>query len=214
MVGDGGDRPLKVTFGTISGVHLEMPLPPATERTDRDLMLAVRAGDLPALDALFARHHRRLFGFLARLTGNRTVAEDLVQEVFLMVLRGRERYHGEGSFVAWLFTIARNVAAGHHASRRETISLDDVDEVGAIESDPIASLESAEELARLERALVGLAPHHREVLLLRGVEDLSHKEVGEVLGCTEGAARVRVHRALHALRLAWIAQNGEPARVQ
>jgi RNA polymerase sigma factor (sigma-70 family) len=191
-----------------------MPLPPIADRTDRDLMLAVRGGDLAALDALFVRHHGRLYGFLARLTGNRATAEDLVQEVFLRVLRARERYHGDGSFTAWLFRIARNVAAGEYGTRRETMPLDDMVDVGAAESDPIGEMETAEDLARLERALLAVAPQHREVLLLRGVEDLSHREVGEVLGCTEGAARVRVHRALNALRNVWIDQNGGSVHVQ
>jgi RNA polymerase sigma factor (sigma-70 family) len=191
-----------------------MPLPPIADRTDRDLMLAVRGGDLAALDALFVRHHGRLYGFLARLTGNRATAEDLVQEVFLRVLRARERYHGDGSFTAWLFRIARNVAAGEYGTRRETMPLDDRVDVGAAESDPIGEMETAEDLARLERALLAVAPQHREVLLLRGVEDLSHREVGEVLGCTEGAARVRVHRALNALRNVWIDQNGGSVHVQ
>lgn len=213
-MGTAGVRPVKVTFGTFPGVHLEMPLPPLADRPDRDLMLAVRAGDLAALDTLFARHHLRLYGFLARLTGDRAMAEDLVQEVFLRVLRARARYHGDGSFMAWLFRIARNLAAGHRASRRDTLSLEDAGDAGAVELDPIGAMDTAEDLARLERALVALAPQHREVLLLRGVEDLSHREVGEVLGCTEGAARVRVHRALTALRHTWIAQNGGPARVQ
>jgi RNA polymerase sigma factor (sigma-70 family) len=191
-----------------------MPLPPIADRTDRDLMLAVRGGDLAALDALFVRHHGRLYGFLARLTGNRATAEDLVQEVFLRVLRARERYHGDGSFTAWLFRIARNVAAGEYGTRRETMPLDDMVDVGAAESDPIGEMETAEDLARLERALLAVAPQHREVLLLRGVEDLSHREVGEVLGCTEGAARVRVHRALNAIRNVWIDQNGGSVHVQ
>jgi RNA polymerase sigma factor (sigma-70 family) len=186
-----------------------MPLPPIADRTDRDLMLAVRGGDLAALDALFVRHHGRLYGFLARLTGNRATAEDLVQEVFLRVLRARERYHGDGSFTAWLFRIARNVAAGEYGTRRETMPLDDMVDVGAAESDPIGEMETAEDLARLERALLAVAPQHREVLLLRGVEDLSHREVGEVLGCTEGAARV-----LNALRNVWIDQNGGSVHVQ
>ena len=80
---------------------IPLPGPP-----DRDLMLAVRRGDLQALDTLFARHHRRLYGFLVRLTGDRDAADDLVQDVFLRLLRFRESYREDGQFKPWLYRIA------------------------------------------------------------------------------------------------------------
>ncbi len=180
-----------------------------TEPTDRDLMLAVRGGDLDALDTLFGRHHRRLYGFLTRLTGDRDAAEDLVQDVFLRLLRFRQSYRDDGDFVPWLFSIARNVASTRYRVLRPTTVLDDQelgssDEVGALDL-----LIAREDQQHLARTLASLPISHREVLLLRGVEELSHRQIAIALGCSEGAVRVRVHRALAALKREWLAVVGE-----
>ena len=76
--------------------------------TDEALMIAVRSGDLDCLSALFQRHYRTLYGFLYRMTQERSVAEDLVQEVFARILKYRHTYEDEGTFEAWLYRIARN----------------------------------------------------------------------------------------------------------
>jgi RNA polymerase sigma factor (sigma-70 family) len=178
------------------------------EPSDRDLMLAVRSGQLGALDAIFVRHSARIHAFLARLTGDRDAADDLVQDVFLRVLRYRARYDGSGDFVAWLFRIARNTAATCHARRREVPAL----AVDAAPTDDLSTLDqmiSDEHHAQLGRALAALPFAHREVLLLRGTEGLPHRAVAEALGCSEGAARVRLSRALVALREQWNTLAGE-----
>ena len=172
-------------------------------------MLAVRRGDLEALDALFARHHRRLYGFLVRLTGDRDAADDLVQDVFLRLLRFRESYREDGQFVPWLFRIARNLAADRHRGSREAISLD-VSDVRTPESAlALDLLIQHEDHQQLERALAALPPPQREVLLLRGVEQMSHREMATALRCSEAAARVRLHRALAALKRVWHATAGD-----
>ncbi len=85
-------------------------------------MLAVRAGDMSRLAPLFERHHRQLFDYLARMTGNRSTAEDLVQDVFVRILKYRHTFRDDSRFDTWAFRIARNVRAdhfrGHHM--RET----------------------------------------------------------------------------------------------
>lgn len=186
-------------------------MPGSPERTDRELMLAVRDGDLGALDTLFARHHTRLYAFLARLTGDTGTAEDLVQEVFLRLLRFRERYAGDGEFISWLYRIARNLATDDHRRRRETVPLEILELPDDGAPLPLERLTLEERQAQLERALAALPATHREVLLLRGVEGLSHRDVAEVLGCSEGAVRVRMHRAVAALKRQWSAMNGETA---
>src|SRR5258705_13079978 len=79
--------------------------------TDETLMHAVRKGDVAKLGLLFERYHRPLFDFLARMTGNAAVAEDLVQDVFVRVLKYRATWRDEGRFETWLFPIARNARA-------------------------------------------------------------------------------------------------------
>lgn len=174
-------------------------------------MVAVSRGDTASLDALFSRHHRRLYGFLVRLTGDRDLADDLVQDVFLRLLRFRASYRADGQFVPWLFRIARNAAADRHQEVRrgtEKVAADD----SAPDNDPapLDRLISHEEQQQLERVPASLPLAHREVLLLRGTERLSHRDLAIALHCSEGAARVRLHRALAALKRAWFATAGEP----
>ena len=81
--------------------------------SDHALMLAVRDGELDALGELFERHHGPLFGFLAKLTGHRTAAEDIAQIVFQRMLKYRHTYRDDGSFTAWMYHLARRCAADH-----------------------------------------------------------------------------------------------------
>jgi RNA polymerase sigma factor (sigma-70 family) len=162
-------------------------------------MLAVRDGQL---DTLFLRHSGRVHAFLARLLGDRDAADDMVQDVFLRALKYRARYDGSGEFITWLFRIARNVAASHYAGRRDA---DPLVINGNATDDPsvLDLLISTEDYEQLGRAMAALPFAHREVLLLRGTEGLPHRAVAEALGCSEGAARVRLSRALAALKREW-----------
>ena len=184
-----------------------MPQPPA--QSDQTLMLAVRAGDIAALDTLFLRHHARLYGFLARLTGNVHAAEDLVQEVFLRILRFRSRYDAAGAFETWLFRIARNVAIDRHSRVHREVSVDALRDIPALQGSPLDAVTTTEDHEALARALAEIPVHHREALLLRAVAGLSHREVAAVLGCSEQASRVRVHRAAEALRTQWQKSGGD-----
>src|SRR5687767_15879776 len=120
-------------------------------------MTAVRSGDLAKLGILFERYHLPLFDFLARVTGDRTAAEDLVQDVFVRILKYRATYRDGGSFETWLFRIARNARADHFRRRMVTESLagDALTrpEPGA---GPAQQLEQARTAARLRRALLML----------------------------------------------------------
>src|SRR6185312_228619 len=92
---------------------------------DEALMSAVRGGDLAQLGPLFDRYHVPLFDFLSRMTGNRHVAEDLVQEVFLRVLKYRATYRDGARFEPWVFSIARNARADYFAKRDAALPLSD-----------------------------------------------------------------------------------------
>lgn len=184
-------------------------MPLTNDRSDSDLMTAVQQGDTGALDALYLRHHARLFSFLARWTGNAAAAEDLVQDAFLRLLRHPDRYLHQGDFIAWLYRIARNLAIDAY---RHTLDEDSMDlQPELADQSPLAldrlTREEREQL--LDRSLRSLPLAHREVLLLRGVDGLDHRNIALVLNCTEGAARVRVHRATAALRRIVNATTGE-----
>jgi len=77
--------------------------------SDKNIMFQVRDGDIDQLRHLYHRHHARLYNYFVGLTNDRTTSEDLTQEVFLRILRFRRTFKGSGSFVSWMFRIARNV---------------------------------------------------------------------------------------------------------
>src|ERR1041384_3050815 len=118
-------------------------------------MLAVREGDLSQLGPLFDRYHIPVFDYLCRMIGNRTAAEDLVQEVFMRVLKYRTSFREDGRFQTWLFRIARNLRADSFRGRGgvEQVSDEGV-EVPSSELSAAVRLERDRDVARLQRALM------------------------------------------------------------
>lgn len=168
--------------------------------TDDQLMAAVRAGDASAFTELYEHHGPSLLTFLARLTGDRPLAEDLLQEAFVRVYRARDTYSGEGQFRAWLFTIARRLVIDWRRSRKIAWS----DDPAAL--DTTAAPTRADDRAdvrdlvvRLERALRRLPEGQREVVLLSRYAGLDAARIAEVTGSTPGGVRVTLHRALQTL---------------
>jgi RNA polymerase sigma factor (sigma-70 family) len=177
--------------------------PAAEQRPDHALMLAVRDGELDALGELFERHHGPLFGFLVKLTGNRTAAEDILQTVFQRMLKYRHTYRDDGSFTAWMYHLARHCAADHfrraNAAPRAT---DPANLQDHADDRPNAGEHATtrDDHALLHTALAQLDRDDREVLLLSRFQELSFAEVAGILECSVGAAKVRAHRALRELR--------------
>ena len=182
----------------------------------RSLIAGLAAGDEAAFDAVFERWRARLFSFLARLTGRRDLAEDLVSETFLR-LAAHVRDLGPGSNVgAWLFRVARNLHLDWLRSRKldpgRTSELSVLESVRAPGRSPFEAL-AAEETARaLERALAALPRESREILLLVGVEGMTPQEAAAVCGVTPAAARKRLQRARDALAAALAAEGTEVSR--
>ncbi len=171
--------------------------------SDHDLMIAVRAGEIRRLGELFERYHQPLYGFFVRLTNQPSVGEDLVQIVFYRILKYRHTYRDEGKFSAWIYHLARKVAADHfrkHASTpipTDPAELPELDSGSAHPSDQSAT---AEDVTLLRRALARLPLEHREVLVLARLQHLNHQEIARLLDCSVGAVKVRAHRALKELR--------------
>jgi RNA polymerase sigma-70 factor (ECF subfamily) len=168
-------------------------------------MERVRSGDLEQLSELFERHHRRLYQFFLKLARDRSVAEDLVQEVFVRVLKYRHTWRDEAEFVPWMFALARNAAVDHFRSRTRD-SKRDAAALPDLTTQPAHAVERLEELERatqLRAALDLLAPDKREVLLLARFGELRHDRIAAMLGISPGAVRVRLHRALKELREAY-----------
>ena len=176
----------------------------SVEAADHQLMLAVREGNFAALGELFERHHRVLYGYLWRLTGNGAASEDIVQTVFQRILRHRATYRDEGCFAAWMYQLARRAAADFFRKERVTFTLQAeescLEEHAAEEISPDLETVRGDDLALLERALEALPPADREIIHFAHIENRPHRETAQILECREGAVKVRLHRAMRLLR--------------
>ncbi len=180
----------------------------AAAAADSQLMGRVRDCEVELLGELFERHHPRLLQFFLRLVRQRTAAEDLVQEVFVRMLKYRHTFRSEASFLPWMFTLARNAATDLYRARPKELQEDpDAPEPEAPLAHPIAGLERKEQEARLRRALGRIDPAKRELLLLARFSELKYEQIAEMLGISEGAVKVRVHRALKDLKEAYHADS-------
>ena len=161
-------------------------------------MDGLRRGDPEIFDRVYAHWRPRLFGFLARLSGRRDLAEDLLQETWIRVAKGAHRLEPQTRLGAWLYTVARNVYLNHRRwaalNAGRFFGFDDAPEPADPET-PF-DLARAEQLERkLEAALLQLPVKYREVLLLVGVEGLSPNEAAQVLELKADALRQRLKRA-------------------
>jgi len=164
-------------------------------------MQAVRDGDVAKLGPLFERYHVPLFDFLSRMTGNRTAAEDLVQDVFVRMLKYRATFRDDGQFETWMFRIARNARADYFRSRS---AIDQVSDEGidapADDPGPARLLEQERDAVLLRRALMMLREDRRELIVLTRYRGLKHAAIAEILGIDVGTVKVRIHRAMKELR--------------
>jgi RNA polymerase sigma factor (sigma-70 family) len=174
--------------------------PESAAETDDLLMVGVQQGRVSLLGVLFERHQRALFNFFLRLTGNRQTSDDLVQEVFLRMLRYRSSYQPRSQFRTWMYHLARNVHIDRFRSSRGEVGLVDVPEPADPAEGVTDVMQRTSEAALLRRALLKLPLDKREVLVLSRFHGLSYAEVGEALGCEVGAVKVRVFRAMQQLR--------------
>lgn len=181
---------------------------------DEQLMERVREGELALLSELYERHSKRLYHYFLRATRARAAAEDLVQEVFVRLLKYRHTYRDGAPFAPWLWTLARNAAVDQHRARpAELPHREDAPEPAADGPSALAALESAEARRRLHAALDQIAPEKREVLLLARFSELKYERIGELLGVSTGAVKLRVHRAMKELKAVYLADEpqGGPA---
>ncbi len=180
---------------------------------DHALMLAVRGGDLDCLGDLFERHHRALYGFFVHLTGNRSASEDLVQLVFERILKYRHTYRDEGKFSAWIYRLARTVAADffrRHARVPHSVAPEDLHDLADEQPDAGARAETNDDLSLMREALASLPLEQREVLTLHRLQHLPHAEIARLLNCRVGTVKVRLHRAVSALRDRFFQLRQEP----
>lgn len=173
------------------------------ELTNNALMLKVKSGDLDKLGLLYERHKKRLFGFFYNMTSNASLSEDLVQNVFVRILKYKHTFTGDGSFTAWMFRTARNVNYDYYRKNKVAFNQNEISSVEYRLEDAENMekvIDQKDDISVLNRALQKLPPEKREVLVLSKFKEMKFSEIGEILGCSEGAAKVKAHRALKDLR--------------
>ena len=168
-------------------------------------MVKVRDGDLDRLGMLFERYKRPLYGFFYGLSKDRDLSEDLVQNTFFRILKYRHLFRGEGDFKTWMFHIARNVNNDHYRKDKLTArdSIEDWQERLGHDENQSAAIQYDEEQSMLSMAMDRLPADRREILLLSKYQEKKYKEIGEIMGCTEGAVKVKVFRALQELKVVY-----------
>ncbi len=177
--------------------------------SDNALMEQVRDGQVARLAILFERHHVMLYNFFLRLTGRRGPSEDLVQEVFVRILKYRTTYRSESRFTVWLFQIARNAHADHLRKQKPEVSIEEqFEEPAGTEPPPSQRLEAEVDAALLRQALDRLPLRKREILLLSRYEDMKYKDIAQLLGCSIETIKTSVHRAVRDLRKIYLELQG------
>lgn len=172
--------------------------------TDEQLALGLQNGKGDGLTTLVERHYGALMGYLYRLSGgDRLLAEDMAQEVFLQVIRAIRQYQYPRPFKPWLYAIATNLARNHYnrPDTRRTISSERFSSE-RLTSDTAAedALLENDEAQQVAALLMALPDHQREVVILRYYQELSLAEIAEVLGIPVGTVKSRLSLGLGRLR--------------
>jgi RNA polymerase sigma-70 factor (ECF subfamily) len=164
------------------------------------LKRAVR-GDEQAFLALYQRHQSALYRYALRMTGSSWAAEELVQEVFLLLIREPHKYQPErGELGAFLFGVARNRVMKHLEKAPREMSLDVMNADGSPRNEPEDPLtpmmitEKRERIEQVREAVLGLPTEFREAVVLCELEEMSYEQAAHACGCPIGTIRSRLHR--------------------
>jgi RNA polymerase sigma-70 factor, ECF subfamily len=163
------------------------------QESDEALIGRVAAGDKLAMQVLFARHHVRIYRFVLRLVRDQTVAEDLINEVFLDVWRQANRFEARSAVSTWLLAIARFKALS--ALRRRPDEELDEKAAAAVEDpgdDPDLAVQKKDKSEALRKCLQALSPEHREIIDLVYYHEKSVEEVAEIVGIPENTVKTRM----------------------
>jgi RNA polymerase sigma-70 factor (ECF subfamily) len=172
---------------------------------DVELMIAVQHENGAAFEQLLDKYHRPIVNFIYKFVNNTTEAEDLAQEVFLRIYRARHRYEPKARFAAWAYKIATNLSlkeaarkrrwgfwSRNHKGHEEAINEEEVF------SDPLPNAEGrlmSAELGQVIRSAIRSLPRNEKVaVVLRRYQELSYKEIAEIMSCTEAAVKTYIHR--------------------
>jgi RNA polymerase sigma-70 factor, ECF subfamily len=172
--------------------------------SDDELLTLLRAGDEGAFLTLYHRRQGGIYRFALRMSGSEAVAEDVTQEVFMMLAQGNDHYESSrGSISAYLFGVARNQVLRRLEKDRflSPIYEDEEDLESSMPqelvtlNDPLGDLTKKEMIASVRQAVLALPAHYREVVVLCDLQEMSYADASVALGCAVGTVRSRLHRA-------------------
>lgn len=196
---DGAENGLETIGGLTAGLKLERP-------EDAPMLIAFQRGDLDAFETLFRRHQRAVFGWVLRIVRNSADAEEIVVEAFWRIYRAHARFDPRRGFEAWARRIATHAAVDYLRTRRLEVELP-ADLPAPAGADPAIAGELRRATAM---AFAKLPATLRVAAALAVVEERPQKEVGEALGISVGAVKLRVFRALRLLRKELLRQGITP----
>lgn len=180
--------------------------------SDWEIVQRVQAGDVAAFDDLILRYRGRVYGMIYNMTSNREDASDLTQDAFIKAFQSINRFQGQSSFFTWLYRIAVNSTLTHLRKNRlrTFFSLEKVDENDRPSAEVIEALTDntgverdtyVKELQeRLNEAMQKLSIKHRTVVTLFEIDGLGHQEIAEIMNCSVGTVRSRLHYAKQQLQ--------------
>lgn len=178
------------------------------ELSDWELVQKCQGGEIEAFQELVARYHRKVFMLVLGIVNHREDAMEVAQETFFRAYRNIKGFRGGSTFYTWLYRIAVNLSIDFQRRQkrgameyRET--MDDLVDKGAeaeLANDPYLDLQSKELGQRLLAAINELTPDHKAVIVMRAIEGLSYKDIGRILGCSEGTVMSRLHYARKKLQ--------------
>lgn len=169
--------------------------------TDEMIMEAVKHGELQQASLLFERYNKRIFNFLARMTMDRELAEDLTQNVFLRIIKYRGSYKEGARFQSWIYQVARNIFSDHYQAHKNRFSdFVDVEKVSDYMPDSAESELWDEREKLLHKSMAKLGEEQRELLILTRFQQMKYEEVALIMGTTVANIKVKVHRAIAKLR--------------
>jgi len=175
---------------------------PAGVEEDASLVKAARH-DPAAFAPLYRRYVTPIYRYLYSRVGNGADAEDLTAQVFTEALDGLHHYRERGNFAGWLFTIARHKVTDHYRRQRPNLPLNEALDSPADGADPLIHVVQEEALRRLAVLVTQLSEEQQELLRLRFAGGLTYGEIGRIVGRSEAAIKMAVHRLLRRLEARW-----------
>ena len=178
-------------------------------RADEDIMRDVRDGNLQLLGQLFERYQMPLLNFFLRMSGDRALSEDLVQDVFFRILKFRQTYRGDTPFTTWMYQIARNARVDHFRKRKpESATNEEMASSADTRPSPAEQFQTTEQEELLRRAMARLPEDRRELLILTRYQNLKYEQIAALLDCQTGTVKTRVFRAMQELKQAYLELAG------